>query len=67
MAKKKQAKRRKSTSGGSLMNMRSGFKKMAGTGGKKGKGGKNEVSFFTVLGWLLAAALILVLIWRLRS
>lgn len=49
--------------GGSMMSLRSGFR---GLVGQKGKGKKKEADFFTVLGWVLVAALVGVLIWSLR-
>ena len=50
-------------SGGSLMGMRSGVRRMVGQG-KKGKAKK--VTFVTVLTWAVVLALLLLLVWQLR-
>lgn len=59
-AKKKQP--TKKSSGGTLSGMRSGFKRVAGTGGKKAKG---PASFSQVFTWVIGAALLLVVIYLL--
>lgn len=50
-------------SGGMMMGMRSGIRKMAGTDGKKAPGGKRKWTFQQVLGIVLGAAAVLFLIW----
>ena len=50
------------TSRGSLTGMRSGMRRVAGTGTKKKKK-KGDVTFFQVFGWVLGFALLLVVIW----
>lgn len=52
------------SSGGTLSGMRSGFKRVAGTGGKKRKG-KQPASFGQVFTWVIGIALALVLIYLL--
>ena len=59
MAKKKGRKSKKKT--GTMMSMRSGFKKVTGTHKKKKRGAK-EVSFVQVFGWCLVIALAFVVI-----
>ncbi len=63
MAAKKNSQRKKA-SGGTLSGMRSGMKKMAGTGSKRGKR-KQQPSFGQVFTWVLGVALLLVLVWAL--
>ncbi|TNF37709.1 MAG: hypothetical protein EP329_02420 [Deltaproteobacteria bacterium] len=58
-AKKKQPTK---SSGGTLSNMRSGFKRVAGTNGKKGK---QPASFSQVFTWVIGIALLLVVIYLL--
>lgn len=48
---------------GSMMNMRSGFKRMAGGKGRKGK--KKQAGFLTVLTWVFGVAFLMFLVWSL--
>ncbi len=63
MATKKKSQKKKA-SGGSLTGMRSGMRRMAGTGSKRGKR-KQQPSFGQVFTWVLGVALLLVLVWAL--
>jgi len=60
-AKKKQPKK-SSGGGGTLSGMRSGFKRVAGTGGKKKKG---PATFGQVFTWVIGIALLLVVVYLL--
>ena len=59
MAKKKNKSRTKSR--GSMMSMRSGVKGMVG----QKKKGKQEVSFATVMGWIVVVAVLGIVTWSL--
>lgn len=58
----------KKSSGGSMMNMRSGIQSMTGSSaGRKGKARrKKETTFWNVLAWVAGFALLCVLIWMMR-
>ena len=58
MAKKKKRARK---GGGSMMSMRTGVKGLVG----QKKKGKQEVSFMTVMGWMLVLAVLGVVVWGL--
>jgi hypothetical protein len=57
------AKKKQQKSGGTLMNMRSGFKKAVGTGGKKKKGPKKKWTFLEVLYLVGGVALLFAVVW----
>ena len=59
MAKKKKKSRSQQRSGGSMMSMRSGVKGFVG----QKKKGKQEVTFMTVMGWVIAVAILGVITW----
>lgn len=60
MAKKKKKKSRsQQRSGGSMMSMRSGVKGFVG----QKKKGKQEVTFMTVMGWVIVVAILGVITW----
>lgn len=59
---KKRANRSKTSSGGSMRKLRSGF---SGMTGKKG-GKKKPVTFMTVLGWGAVISLLGFLVWAIR-
>ena len=61
MAKKKKKKKSRSQqrSGGSMMSMRSGVKGFVG----QKKKGKQEVTFMTVMGWVIVVAILGVITW----
>lgn len=59
---KKQPK--KTSGGGTLSGMRSGFKRVAGSGGKKAKG---QASFTQVFTWVIGIALVLFLVYMLAQ
>ncbi|MBD89180.1 MAG: hypothetical protein CL940_02445 [Deltaproteobacteria bacterium] len=59
MSKKKKKGRSTRRTGGSMMSMRSGVKGMVG----QKKKGKQEVTFMTVMGWVIAIAVLGVITW----
>ena len=59
MSKKKKKGRSQKRTGGSMMSMRSGVKGFVG----QKKKGKQEVTFMTVMGWVVAVAMLGVVIW----
>lgn len=67
MAKKKskgKSSDRRSSSSGTMMGMRSGFKSAVGQGKKKRKKGAKELDFVTVLMVVFGIALLVVFIWQ---
>ena len=62
MSKKKKGKTQKRT-GGSMMSMRSGVKGMVG----QKKKGKQEVTFMTVMGWVIVVAILGVITWSMNG
>jgi hypothetical protein len=58
MSKKKKGRSQKST-GGSMMSMRSGVRGFVG----QKKKGKQEVTFMSVMGWVVVVAIIGVITW----
>ena len=58
MSKKKKGRSQKST-GGSMMSMRSGVRGLVG----QKKKGKQEVTFMSVMGWVVVIAIVGVITW----
>ena len=58
MSKKKKSRSQKST-GGSMMSMRSGVRGLVG----QKKKGKQEVTFMSVMGWVVVIAIVGVITW----
>ena len=62
---KKQPTKRKKKSGGTMMGMRAGFKRAAGTGAKR-RARKEELTFFRVLSWVMIVVLLFLFVWVMR-
>ncbi len=63
MSKKKKKGKTQKRTGGSMMSMRSGVKGFVG----QKKKGKQEVTFMTVMGWVIVIAILGVITWSMNG